>query len=60
VRTKGLTAVKEENAYFYQGASRVGTYTYRVPANAKKVVIALGADNNIGVFTVYCYGDCQP
>ena len=60
VRTEGLTAVKEENAYFYQGASRVGIYTYQVPANAKKVVIALGADNNMGVFAVYCYGECPP
>ena len=59
VRTEGLTAIKEENAYFYQGASRTGTYTYRVPEGAKKVVIAIGADNNIGVFAVYCYGECK-
>jgi hypothetical protein len=60
VRQEGLTAIREDNAYFYQGARREGTYIYRVPDGAKKIVIELGADNNQGTFIRHCYGDCAP
>ena len=59
VGAEGLVAIKEENAYFYQGASRIGTYKYQVPRGAKKVVITLSADNNQGHFVRHCYGQCS-
>ena len=58
LRQIGLISLKEQNAYFYQGASSPGSYTYKVPAGAKRVEFALSADNNIGTFIRYCYGDC--
>ncbi|HEY5721730.1 MAG TPA: hypothetical protein VIT45_05360 [Allosphingosinicella sp.] len=60
VSGEGLIPIREENAYFYQGASRAGTYKYQVPRDAKKVVILLSADNNLGHFMRYCYGQCSP
>lgn len=57
---EGLTAIRADNGYFYLGARREGTYTFQVPDNARKVVIALAADNNQGTFIRHCYGDCGP
>ncbi len=60
VRVEGLTQVSAQNAYAYQGKFGDGLFKYTVPANAKKVVIEIGADNGLGVFQRYCYGACTP
>lgn len=59
VRVEGLTQVSAQNAYAYQGKFGDGLFQYTVPANAKKVVIEIGADNGIGTFQRYCYGACS-
>lgn len=60
VRVEGLTQVSAQNAYAYQGKFGDGLFQYTVPANAKKIVIEIGADNGLGVFQRYCYGACTP
>lgn len=60
LRHAGLTVVKEQNAYFYQGAQGDGEYSFQVPLDAKKVEFSLSADNGIATFIRYCYGACTP
>jgi hypothetical protein len=60
VRVQGLDQISAQNAYLYQGKSADGLFVYRVPANATKVVIEIGADNGLGIFQRNCYGVCTP
>jgi hypothetical protein len=60
VRVQGLNQVSAQNAYLYQGKSSDGLFVYTVPADAKKVVIEIGADNGLGIFQRNCYGACVP
>jgi hypothetical protein len=60
VRVQGLDQVSAQNAYLYQGKSGDGLFVYRVPAEATKVVIEIGADNGLGIFQRNCYGACLP
>ncbi len=55
VRATGFEVIKEEHAWAGVKEKKDGSYTYRVPLNAKLCTIEIGADYGIGTFARYKY-----